>query len=158
MTWSKFRDPCPTIDGLEQVATSYAAGPGFDFDVLGEQVNRALTPTSLRIPSDDRSAFSSPIALPELPMDNQAIAMPAPGTIDVVAFNTDGPSVVETSTDSDVTWHLTLEAATGFVQGMVPQPWIGSQNGQTGRVSFGIGSAVFMTTDKGAHWRPTPLS
>ena len=158
MTWSKFRDPCPTIDGLEQVATSYAAGPGLDFAVLCDQISPALTPTSLRISSDGGTTFSPPISLAKLPMDSQAIAMPAPGTIDVVAFNTDGPSVVETSTDSGATWHLTLEAATGFVQGMVPQPWIGSQNGQTGRVSFGIGSAVFVTTDGGAHWRPTPLS
>ena len=157
VTWQRFSDPCPTVGGLEQVASSYAAGPGLDFAVLCARLNGSLTPTSLRISSDGGSTFSPPITLPKLSPGVESIAMPAPETIDIAAFNTDGSSTVETSTDGGATWRVTLSTATGFVQGTVPIPWLGFQTSHTGRVAFGIGSGVWTTTDGGEHWTPTPL-
>jgi hypothetical protein len=155
-SWKVFGDPCGVTGDVEADATVSAAGPSLAFAVL------CLPRTgggavSIRLSTDGGDHFGdalpSPIVAPATPQ----LALPS-DSISVVAASGGAPhpSTVFRLGDHGRAWERVLTAPPAVQEGTVPTPWLGFQDSNVGRVSFGSRS-VWTSHDRGSTWAESHL-
>jgi hypothetical protein len=175
ITWQSFSDPCGTnSSGMEMDAWVSAAGPGATFGILclPRDGRGDITLTTSR---DGGSHFGLPLPLPggvsglrqslhlAIPSANVEVVASAspvaqPGIVrpGVVQSDVVQPGIVVRSEDGGRTWEPVLRAPSATPPRAGPDLWLGFEDAQVGRISFGTPS-VWTSNDGGKSWRESLL-
>jgi hypothetical protein len=155
-SWSNFDDPCGTVAGVEQDAVISAAGPGSVFEVLCVQRTGARS-VSLRISYDGGRHFGVAHPTPiDAPMGGIQLAVPAAGVSVIAMSGNNAPPGLIWSGNAGQSWQTVLTAPRAAQAAAINGPWLGFEDSQVGRFSYGSQS-LWTSADQGRTWRESKV-